>query len=196
MVKPAAYRRAVGFLMAEFKLSARRACRVLGVSRSTWQYKPRRVIPEGLVEKLRGLAQQRPRFGYRQLGRLLRRAGFLVNHERVHRLYREEGLAVRRKKRKRLASANRVVLPAATRPNQRWAMDFVSDVTWQGRRFRIFTVIDAVAREALALLVYTSIGGARVAPLLEELAYTRGCPESITRDNGPEFTGKALDAWA
>lgn len=176
-------------------MSARRACRTVGLAWSSWSYRSTRAEPTELVAKLRQLAEQRPSAGYRMLYLILRRT-MAVNHKRVYRLYRELGLAVRRKKRKRTTAAIRTMLPAATRPNQRWSMDFVHDVTWLGRRFRVLTVIDEFTREALATLVDTSIGGARVVRLLEELAFSRGYPELILSDNGPEFTGKALDAWA
>lgn len=195
MVKPAALRQAAGFLMAEFKMSARRACRTLGLPRSSWLYRPTRAAPTALVAKLRELADKRPKAGYRMLWQILRRTT-VVNHKRVYRLYREEGLAVRRRKRKRQTASVRTLLPPATRPNERWAMDFVHDITWQGRRFRVLVVLDEFTREVLALLVDTSIGGARVVRVLEELAETRGLPEVIITDNGPEFTGKALDAWS
>jgi putative transposase len=120
MVRPADYRRAVGFLQADHQMSERRACRVLGFCRASAQYQPRREVPTELVAKLRELAARRPRWGYRRLHILLRREGIAVNHKRVYRLYRQEGLAVRRKRRKRLASAIRTVLPPPTSPNERW----------------------------------------------------------------------------
>lgn len=197
MVKPAAFRRAVGFLQAEKKMSARRACRVLGLARSSLTYTSRRKQPKGLVERLRAHAAARPRFGYRGLHRLIRRDGFKVNHKRVYRLYRLEDLAVRRKTRRKLAGhVVRTVLPPPSRPNQRWSMDFVSDAVWSGRRFRTFNVVDDFTRESLAILVETSIGGARVARLLAELVAARGKPDVIVCDNGPEFTGKELDRWS
>lgn len=196
MVKPTAYRQAVGFLMAEFEFSLRRACRALGFNRSSWHYQSRRPQQSELVERLRALASQRPRWGYRMLHEMLRREGVKVNHKCVYRLYKQEGLAVRTKKRKRIAARARTLLAAPARPNQRWSMDFVSDATWSGRRFRIFVVVDDFTREALALVVDTSLGGVRVARELEQLVVERGAPEMIVCDNGPEFTGKALDAWA
>jgi putative transposase len=196
MVKPAAYRQAVGFVMAEFELSQRRSCQAIGFARSSWRYRSQRKEPTELVERLRALATKRPRWGYRMLYLVLRREGVKVNHKRVYRLYRQEQLMVRTKKRKRLTSRTRVALPAATGPNQRWSMDFVSDVTRSGRRFRTFAVVDDFTRESLALVTDTSIGGARVARVLDELIAVRGAPELIVCDNGPEFTGKALDGWA
>jgi putative transposase len=127
---------------------------------------------------------------------MLKREGVVANHKRIYRLYKLERLAVRTKKRKRIAARARTVLAAPMRPNERWSMDFVSDVTWSGRRFRIFAVVDDFTRETLALVVDTSIGGARVARVLEELVALRGAPVMIVCDNGPEFTSKALDAWA
>ena len=127
---------------------------------------------------------------------MLGREGFAVNHKRVHRLYRAEGLALRRKQRKRIASAPRLVRVAPTRPNERWSMDFVSDATVSGRRFRVFNVVDEFTREALATVVATSISGARVARELDLLATHRGKPATIVSDNGPEFISKAMDACA
>lgn len=197
MVKPSAYRRAVGLVQAEMKLSTRRSCKALGFARSSMTYEPRRVQPRGLVERMKALATQRPRFGYRRLHTLLRREGFKVNHKRVYRLYRLEGLSVRKKARRKLAGhIERTVLSPPTRPNERWSMDFVSDSTVSGRRFRTFNVVDDFTRECLALFVDSSITGHRVARLLGELVAARGTPQLIVSDNGPEFISKALDRWA
>jgi putative transposase len=196
MVKPTAYRQAVGLVMAELDLSLRRACRALGFARSSWHYKSRRPSQAELVNKLRSLASKRPRWGYRMLHLMLRRAGEKINHKRVYRLYRQEGLSVRRRERKRMTSVARTLLPAPTRLNERWSMDFVSDVTAQGRRFRILVVLDEFTRECLTLVVDTSIGGARVARELDAVAAVRGLPAMTLSDNGPEFAGKALDTWA
>ena len=182
--------------MAEFDLSLRRACRALGFPRSSWHYQSRRPTQSELVARLRTLASKRPRWGYRMLHLMLRREGRQINHKRVYRLYRLEGLAVRRKQRKRMASAARTLLPAPTRPNERWSMDFVSDLTWSGRRFRILVVVDDFTRECLALVVDTSMGGARVARELDAIVQLHGLPTMLVTDNGPEFTGKALDGWA
>jgi putative transposase len=196
MVRPAAYRQAVGFVTAEFDLSVRRACGALGFARSSWHYESRRPIPAPLIERLKALASSHTRYGYRMLHDLLRREGFAVNHKRVYRLYRTEGLALRRTHRKRVAAALRRPLPRPSRVNEVWAMDFVSDVTSHGRRFKILVVIDVFSREVLALVVDTSIGGARVSRVLDELVALRGRPSILVSDNGPEFTSKAMDAWA
>ena len=126
---------------------------------------------------------------------LLRRKGFGMNHKRIYGLYKAQGLALRRKARKRLSNAPRVAAETPAGPNQRWSMDFVSDVTMQGRRFRVLTVVDDFTREALATVVETSISGLRVARELERLVLFRGAPTAIVTDNGPEFTSRALDAW-
>jgi len=196
MGTPATRRRVAGEVQAEFECSQRRCCRALGFARSSVLYRSRRQEEPELVERLKALAADRPRFGYRRLHRLLGREGFVVNHKRVHRLYRAEGLALRRKRRKRIASAPRLERISPTRPNERWSMDFVSDATVHGRRFRVFNVVDEFTREALATVVATSISGARVARELDLLATHRGKPTTIVSDNGPEFISKAMDAWA
>jgi putative transposase len=196
MVKPAAYRQAVGFLQTEFEMSERRACRVLGRARSSCRYKAQRSMVQGFLDDLRRHATARPRFGYRRLHVLLRRGGWQVNHKRVYRIYRAEGLAVRRKKRKRLAAGLRVVLPAPTRPNERWSMDFVHDTLATGRKFRTLNIVDDFTRECVAIEVDTSLGGQRVTRVLDRLAASRGLPKTIVTDNGPEFAGRALDGWA
>lgn len=177
-------------------MSERRACRLVSLWRSTHQYKSRRPEAPELRARLRTLAEKRRRFGYRRIHVLLRREGFKVNHKRVYRLYREENLSLRRKKRKRIPASLRVVLPGPDRPNQRWSMDFVSDALASGRKFRSLTIVDDFTRECPAIEVDTSLCGLRVARVLDRLALERGLPEAIVVDNGPEFAGKALDAWA
>ena len=145
--------------------------------------------------RLRELAHERVRWGYRRLYVLLRREGRAVNRKRVYRLYRDEGLAVRRRKRKRVA-VSRQPFEKPTRLNEAWAMDFMSDVLSSGRRYRILNVADVLSREALASEVDTSLPAVRVIQALEEIALERGYPSRITIDNGPEFRSQALDAWA
>lgn len=196
MVKPAAYRQAAGFLQAEFEVSQRRACKAIGLALSSCRYRSRRAVAPRLLEELRRHAAERPRFGYRRLHVLLKRGGFAVNHKRIYRLYRAEGLAIRRRRRKRIASRARVVLPMPARPNQRWSMDFVHDTFADGRTYRVLNVVDDFTRECLACEVDTSLGGARVARVLGRLIDLRGQPELVVSDNGPEFAGRLLDAWA
>jgi putative transposase len=195
-VRPAERRAAVQRARERYGLSERRACRLVGIGRATLRYEPRRGEDERLRRRLRELAAERPRFGYRRLHALLRREGVVVNHKRVERLYREEGLAVRRRTRKRVARDGRGRASLPGRPNQQWGIDFVSDALAWGRRIRLFTVVDVFTREALAIEVDTSLPGARVVQVLERLAAERGAPIEIVLDNGPELAGKALDQWA
>ena len=159
MIGPAALRLAVDQLRVVFAMKKRRACRVVGLAPATYYYRARRPEPVELREKLKVLAAQGPRWGYRRLHVLLRREGHVVNHKLVIRVYRSEGLAVRRKKRKRMASALRVVPPPPTRPRQQWTMDFTEDSLSTGRRFRTLNVIDAFTRECLAIEVDLSLPG-------------------------------------
>jgi putative transposase len=179
-----------------FGLSERRACRLVGIGRATLRYEPRRGEDGELRRRLRELAAERPRFGYRRLHALLRREGVAVNHKRVERLCRAEGLAVRRRGRKRVARDGRGRAALPGRPNQQWGVDFVSDALAWGRRIRLLTVVDVFTREALAIEVDTSLPGARVARVLERLAAERGAPDEIVLDNGPELAGRAVDQWA
>lgn len=177
-------------------LSERKACLLVNISVSAYHYQPKADIDTGVRNRLRDLAEQRKRFGSPRLHLLLKREGLVINHKRTERIYREEGLALRKKKRRKGAAGARVVLPSAQRVNQHWSMDFVSDSFVTGRRFRALTIVDDYSRECPAIEVDTSLGGARVVMVLERLAETRGLPEVITVDNGPEFVGRALDEWA
>jgi len=191
-----ARRAAVGWVQEHSLLSERRACGLLAVWRSSWRYRRRRREDPLLRKRLRELAQQRRRFGYRRLHVLLRREGWAVNHKRVYRLYREEGLTVRRRKGRRRASGVRVPLSVPTRSNQGWSMDFLTDALASGRRFRVLTVVDDYTREALAIEVDTSLPGTRVVRVLERLRELGRVPEWIVCDNGPEFGGRVLDQCA
>ena len=180
-------------------LSERRACALVGAARSSYRYAARAERPprdHKLRERLRELAAQRRRFGYRRLRILLDREGWHVNHKRVYRVYREEGLAVRRRKRKRMGAVERQPLGVPAGPNQRWSMDFVADGLSDGRRFRSLNIVDDYNRRCLAAEVDTSIPGSRVVRVLERLRELEGLPEALVTDNGPEFAGQALDAWA
>lgn len=196
MVKPAARRDVVRFLQEQHGMSERRSCRLVRVWRTTHRYKSKREGAVALRQRLRELAGEYPRYGYWRLYRKLRREGMVVNHKRIYRLYREEGLSVRKRPRKRLARA-RVPASVPIAPNVRWSMDFVSDSLADGRKLRIFNVVDDYSREALIMEVDTSIGGQRVARLLDEQATVRGAyPGSIVCDNGPEFISHVLEQWA
>lgn len=164
--------------------------------RATLQYRPKPRQDEGIRHRLKELAEVRRRFGYRRLHVMLKREGFHVNHKRIHRLYREEGLSLRRRRRKKTASVSRLELPKAAKPNQRLSMDFMSDSLSDGRKIRLLTIVDDFTRECPAIEVDTSISGLRVVQTLTRIAQRQGLPEAIVIDNGPEFIGKALDEWA
>lgn len=177
-------------------LSERRACRLVGLRRSSCRYRgPQREEPK-LRDRLRELAAERRRFGYRRLTVLLKREGWTVNHKRVYRIYRAEGLLVRRRKRKRIGKVERPALATPTGLNQRWSMDFISDALSTGRKFRSLNIVDDYNRECLATEVDTSLTGMRVVRVLERLREERGLPQTLVLDNGPEFAGRALDVWA
>lgn len=184
------------FARGNLGLSERRACLLAGISPSAYRYKPKPEDDLALRQRLRDLAGQRKRFGSPRLHIMLKREGLVINHKRTERLYKEEGLALRRKRKRKGTAINRIILPLPDRPNQSWSMDFVSDSTVTGRRFRALTIVDNYSRECPAIEVDTSLGGARVVSVLERLAEIRGLPEVITIDNGPEFAGRALDEWA
>lgn len=196
MSAPAARREAVGVAMERHGLSERHACQLVGMSRSGYRTPARPDRNAWLRIRLKELAETRTRFGAPRLYLLLRREGHVVNHKRVTRLYREEGLSLRRKRRRKRISHLRVVRPAPTRVNQQWSMDFVMDSLWNGRRFRALTIVDDFSRESPAIEVDQSLSGLRVARVLDRLAEERGLPEVITVDNGPEFQSRALDHWA
>ena len=170
---------------------------LMGMAQASYDYRPVAADrDERLRERMRELAHQRGRFGCPRIHVLLQREGRVVNHKRTERIYREEGLSLRKRKRKKTAAMTRVTSPAPERPNQRWSMDFVTDSLVTGRRFSALVIVDGSSRECPVIQVDTSIGGRRVVQVLERLAESRGLPEVITLDNGPEFTGKALDEWA
>jgi len=169
---------------------------LVNISMSAYRYRPKEDNDVVLRHRLRELAGQRKRFGSPRLHITLKRENLVVNHKRTERIYREEGLALRRKRRRKGAAGIRVIMPAAVRPDEQWSMDFVSDSIVTGRKFRALTIVDNYTRECPVIEVDTSLGGARVVNVLERLSETRGLPEVITVDNGPEFAGKALDEWA
>lgn len=196
MVTPAARKEVVHSLQEEHDLSARRACSLSGIATCSLRYQSRRVDEPQLRLRLKELAAQRPRFGYRRLHALLLREDFQVNHKRVFRLYQEEGLKLRPKKRKRIASTGRVKPEPVSEVNQLWVMDFVHDTLSCGRTFRALNIVDAYSRECLAIEVDTSLTGERVVRVLEELRQQRTLPKTIQVDNGSEFTSRKLDQWA
>jgi putative transposase len=202
VVGPQAEREAVRVAREEGELSERRACGLIGMNRSSWRYQQKEPNDTALRNRLRELAGERPRFGYRRLYRMLRRekengkAKWVVNHKRVYRLYREEGLAMRRRKGKRFRAEARVPLVLPERANQMWTMDFTRDSLASGRKFRTLNLMDGYTREALWIEADTSLPGLRVVRVLERVAEERGLPEAIQVDNGPEFISQVVDQWA
>jgi putative transposase len=196
MVSPAQRRELADFFVKEHALSERSACALAGLSRTVRRYRSRRAPDAKLRDELKRLASERPRFGYRRLGVLLRRAGHTINHKRLWRIYRDEGLVVRRKKRKRVAAAPREARPELTGPNQRWSMDFMGDALKHGRALRVLNIVDDWSRLCPAIEVDLSLSAHRVVRTLERAGELYGLPKSIVMDNGPEFTSRVLDQWA
>lgn len=196
MVTPAARRSVVTYLRENHQLSERWACTIVRLCRSSCRYQAKPRNDDEIRSRLRELAEKRRKFGAPRLHTLLLREGYLINHKRTERLYREEGLSLRLKKRRKRISHLRVVMDRPERVNQHWSMDFVSDSLYNGRRFRVLTIVDDLSRECPALEADHSITGKRITRVLNRIALTRGLPEVITVDNGPEFAGKALDLWA
>jgi putative transposase len=182
--------------MESLGLSERKACQLVNISSSVFRYEPKPRNDDEVRRRMRELAEQRKRVGSPRLHILLKREKLVVNHKRTERLYREEGLALRKKRRRKGAAGARVVLPFPQRANERWSMDFVTDSIITGRRFRSLAIVDDYSRECPAIEVDTSLSGRRVVNVLEKLAGIRGLPEVITIDNGPEFAGRVLDEWA
>ena len=183
--------------MVGFKISQRHACRLAQFSRSTLRYKSRAKDQMALKMRLRDLAAVRVRWGYRRLHVLLGREGWKVNHKRVYRLYKQEGLELRTKrKKKKRAAVPRVPNSPATAPNDCWSMDFISDRLTNGRAFRTLTLVDNVTKVSPALEADFSLTGKRVTEVLNRAIVLYGLPKAIQVDNGPEFAGKELDAWA
>jgi putative transposase len=182
--------------MTERARGVTRACGLVGILCLLFRYESRRTDDVELTHRMVAIAAQKRRYGYRRIHVLLRREGWLANHKRIWRLYSQASLSVRRRKRKRIAAVERMPRPLPTALNQSWSMDFVSDGLAHGRRFRCLNVVDDYTRECLAIEVDTSLPVLRVKQVLERLREMRGLPSSITVDNGPEFAGKVLDAWA
>lgn len=196
MVTPAARREAVAHLEQGHEMSERRACSLIGADRSSVRYQHRRPDDTGLREALHEAAGKHRRFGYRRLHVILRRDGHVLNRKRTQRIYREEGLMVRRRRSRKRALGTRAPLVTEAVANARWSADFVQDQFADGRRFRILNVLDDVTKRCLASVVDTSISGGRVARELTALVALHGKPGVIVSDNGTEFTSNAILAWA
>ena len=176
--------------------SQRRACWLIGLSPKTYRYASRRSDDAELRARLKVLASERRRFGYRRLHILLKREGVALNHKKLFRLYREERLTVRRRGGRKRALGTRAPMTLPQGPNQRWSLDFVSDTLVDGRRFRVLVVVDDFTRECLALVADTSLSGRRVIRKLEQIIVRRGKPCMVVSDNGTELTSMAVLRWS
>ncbi len=195
MVSPQAKRLAIEMLQLKHFMSQRRACKLVGLNRSVARYKFEK-DQTMLLEKIKKIAFERRRFGYRRIHLLLKKSGEQVNHKRVWRLYKEAGLKVIKRGGRKKAVGSRLVKIAPQRANQRWSVDFVSDALYDGRRIRLLTIVDDFTRECLKIIVDRSINGQRVAKELSQLVLECGIPEEIISDNGTEFTSNAILSWA
>jgi len=189
----------IDHITKKMKVSVRRACLVLGIVRSTYHYQPTTTpLESALTERIIELALQYGRYGYRRITALLRADGWYVNHKRVERIWRQEGLKVpaRQPKRRRLwLNDGSIVRLRAQHPDHVWSYDFVMHYTADGRKFRMLTIIDEYTRECLAIDVGRSLTRESVLERLTELFIQRGIPEHIRSDNGSEFTAKAVRQW-
>jgi putative transposase len=181
--------------MEEKGYSQRRACGLMGIDPRVYRYRSTRPDDGELRGRLKELASQRRRFGYRRLHLLLKREGVVVNWKKLYRLYREERLTVSRRGGRKRALGTRAPMAIPQNPNQRWSLDFVSDTLADGRRFRILCGIDDFSRECLATVVDNSISGERVARELDAIAERRGYPLMVVSDNGTELTSNAMLKW-
>lgn len=183
----------MAFAIEHYQMSERQACKLVDMDRSSYRYEPRPDHNTELRQELMQLARQYPRYGYRRLHVMLERRGFPCSAGRVYRLYREEGLMVRRLKRKRVCRV--LSVPHLLRSNQEWALDFACDTLATGRGIRVLAVVDAFTRECLSLEVDTSMSSKRVTRSLEAVIERRGMPEAIRCDNGPELTSRHFVGW-
>jgi putative transposase len=196
VVTPQGKREAVAYVSNAHNVSERRACRVLGVERALVRYSFMRPPDTALRERLKTLAAERRRFGYRRLAIFLRRDGFVCNIKKIRRIYREEGLMVKRRKGRKRAIGTRTPLPRPDSVGQIWSLDFMSDALICGRRIRLLDVIDQCSRECLLLVVDSSMPGSRVVRELDTLIRKHGKPKMIVSDNGTELTSRAVLQWA
>jgi putative transposase len=183
--------------MKRFGLSVRKTCKLIGLSRTSFSYKPAiKADEEVIVKRLKKLAETRRRFGCRRLHAMLRREGFMINHKRTERIYKQQGLALRIRRRKKMSSQLRMEMPKPAYPNHIWSMDFMRDNLADGRVIKILSVVDEYTRKCLTIEVDTSINGMRVTRVLSQIAQVEDLPQIIVIDNGPEFISNVLDAWA
>jgi putative transposase len=183
-------------VVSRFGLSKRRACMIVNLNRSTSQYKAMPCEDENLRNRMKELAHTHKRYGSPRLHLLLKREGLVINHKRTERIYREEGLSLRKRRRRKRLSLPRVPMPAASRVNEVWSLDFLSDALADGRRFRILALVDDFTRVSPGILIDTSIPARKVTMFLDQICSIFGYPERIRVDNGPEFTSAVFHQWA
>src|SRR5437764_1135303 len=197
VLKPSRRRLMVDHLRDHYRASERHACRVLRMGHGTYRYKSHQEPWTELRMRMREIAQARVRYGYRKIRVLLNREGWQVGKKLVYRLYKEEGLTLRHKtRRKRRAAMHRRERFRPTTPNEVWSLDFVADQLADGRRFRALTIMDIFTRESLAIEVGQRLKGEAVVATLNEIRLTRGLPKFLFCDNGSEFTSQIMDLWA
>ena len=195
-MKPAGRKQLAGYLQEGYGVSQRRACRMIPISRKAMRYRP--VCQDrdtALIDRLKALGEQYPRYGYLVLHGMLRDEGLVKNRKRTYRVYTALSMQVRTRKRKKLTRP-RIPIPVPNAPNERWSMDFVHDQLADGRRFRVLCIVDDYSRVCVGQLVDLSISGARMVRFLQQLAQTRGLPKTVVLDNGPEMTSKAMFLWS
>jgi putative transposase len=196
-VTPSRRRPVVSYWHDTYRVSERRACRLARVPVSTFRYESMQEPRTALRLRIREIAQTRVRYGYRKIRVLLNREGWKVGKKLVYRLYKEEGLTLRHKpRRKRRAGMQRRERFRPTAPNQVWGLDFVADQLADGRRFRTLTVLDIFTRESLAIEVGQSMKSEDVVTALNQIRQKRGTPKLLFCDNGAEFTSQRMDLWA
>ena len=176
-------------------MSQRQAFRVVRLNRSSGRYTCIKRTDSPLIERIKTIALERRRFGYRRIFVLLKREGIVVNHKKVYRLYREAGLTVRKRKGRKKAHGTRMERHVVSHSNERWSLDFVYDQLSDGRRIKLMTVVDEYTRESLGVNVARSIKGKDVVKGLEAIIALRGKPLEIQSDNGSEFTGNVVQGW-
>jgi putative transposase len=186
---------AVSWAIKDKDYSQRRACGLVGMEPKTYRYASKRPDDGALRQRLKELALERRRFGYRRLHIMLRREGIVLNRKKLYRLYREERLTVRKRGGRKRALGTRAPMAIPQGKNQRWSLDFVSDALACSRKFRVLTVVDDFSRECVALVVDNSLSGVRVARELDRAVEMRGKPCMVVSDNGTELTSRAILGW-
>lgn len=195
MVKPATKREVVNYLVSEYPINIRQACKSLNLERSSYYYQPQRKEDTELIGCLNELSEKHPSYGFKKIFHSLRNQGFSCNHKKVYRIYKKLGLNLLRKRKRRLASRERKNLEVPRNYNEFWSIDFMSDALFNSRRFRTLNIIDDYNRESIWIEIGLSIGAIHMTDLLEWIVKERGKPKAIRTDNGPEFTSSVFTNW-